>query len=225
MMQSVFQKFNGGVMMVMSREDDTVSFLGSGFLVHQEGYLLTVAHILPRKGRLMVAPGDPSVDFQPVTQETVNPFPVQIVRVDPERDLALLKLERETDIRLPDHFIGNTESALAGSSVMTLGFSFGHFKLHTLLALNAVISARILSRNKSRLLLFDSMVHPGARGGPLISVKEETVIGIINGRFDPIEVGKDYMDSSRTQEISTNVSYAVAIEHVRDMLEAEGLTL
>ncbi len=223
MLKNVYQKYSGGAMMVMSRDGDSVTFLGTAFLVHQDGFLLTVAHILPKEGRLMVVASD-SGDFQPVTQETVTPLPVHIVRVDAERDLALLKLEKDIDIRLPDHFIGTDESVLPGSSVMVLGFSFGHYHLHSLLALNAVISAKVLSRNKSRLLLFDSMVHPGARGGPLISIDEGLVVGVINGRFDPVEAGKDYTDGSRTQLANTNISFAVSIDYGRDLLEAEGLT-
>ncbi len=224
MLQTVCQKFGGGCMMVMRQDGDAVGFLGSAFLVHESGYLLTVAHILPSEGRLMVAPGDAGNDFTPVSQERVTPIPVRVVRRDADRDVALLKMERELDIRLPDHFLGSSDSLLVGSSVMAMGFAFGHQTLHTLVAMNAVVSAKVLSHNRSKLLLFDSMMHDGDRGGPLVSVAEGLVVGIVNGRFDPQEAAKEYTDGSRTVATNTNMSYAIAIEYGTALMEEEGLT-
>lgn len=99
-----------------------------------------------------------------------------------------------------------------GKSVMIMVYSFGYQTLHTLVAMNAVISAKVLSNNRTRMLLFDSMVHDGDRGGPLISVGDGLVVGIVNGRFDPQEAGREYTDGSGTGAANTNISYAVAVE-------------
>lgn len=223
MLQTICQKFSGGCMMVMRRHGDGVSFLGTAFLVHESGYLLTVAHILPKEGKLLVVPGDPGSDFTPVSQKRVTTLPVSIARHDPDRDVALLKIEQQVEMRLPDHFLGSAENLYLGNSVMTMGYSFGHQTLHTLVAMNAVISAKVLSNNRTRLLLFDSMVHDGDRGGPLISVGDGLVVGIINGRFDPREAAREYTDGSRTVSTNTNISYALAVEYGIELMDREGL--
>lgn len=225
MLGTVFQKFSGGCMMVFLRDGEAVRFLGTAFLVHEDGYLLTVSHTIPKDGQLIVVPADPGNEFTPISQETVTSIPVAVVRRNVDRDIALLKMEQQIDMQLPDHFIGTAESSLVGNQVMALGFAFGHQALHTLVAINAVTSAKVLSRNDSKILLFDNMIHDGDRGGPLIGVEDGLVIGIINGRFDALEAGKDYTDGSYTIQANTNVSYAVAIDYGIELMEEEGLTI
>lgn len=225
MLGTVFQKFSGGCMMVFRRDGEMVQFLGTAFLVHGEGYLLSVSHIIPQEGQLIVVPADPGNEFTAMNQETVTSIPVAVVRRDVERDIVLLKMQQEIEMQLPDHFIGTAESTLVGNQVMALGFAFGHQALYTLVASSAVTSGKILSRNQSKILLFDTMIHDGDRGGPLVGVEDGLVIGIINGRFDPLEASKDYTDGSQTITVNTNISYAVAIDYGVALMEAEGLEI
>ncbi|MFN2257941.1 MAG: serine protease, partial [Desulfuromonadaceae bacterium] len=158
MLGTVYQKFSGGCMMVFRREGESIQFLGSAFLVHEDGYLLTVSHILPKEDAdLIVVPSSPGSEFTPISQETVTSVPVKVVRRNQDRDLALIRMEQEIEMQLPDHFIGTAESTIVGNQVMSLGFSFGHQALHTLMAVSAVTSAKVLSRNESRILIFDNM--------------------------------------------------------------------
>lgn len=219
MLGTVFQKFSGGCMMIFRRDGETVQFLGTAFLVHEEGYLLSVSHIIPQEGQLIVVPAEPSNEFTSINQETVTSIPVAVVRRDVERDIVLLKMQQEIEMQLPDHFIGTAESTLVGNQVMTLGFSFGHQTLHTLVTSSAVTSGKVLSRNQSKILLFDTMIHDGDRGGPLVGVEDGLVIGIISGRFDPLEAAKDYTDGSKTITANTNFSYAVAIDYGIALME------
>lgn len=223
MLQTAFQKFSGGCMMVMRRDEDVVTFLGTAFLVHDDGYLLTVAHILPESAEVMVVANSNETGFLPMSRPSVTPLAARVVATDPDRDIALIKLEQNLDISLPDHFLGTADSLLTGSSVMAMGFSFGHQKLHTLVALGGAVSAKAVSRNDSNLILFDRMIHDGDRGGPLVSIGDGLVVGILNGRFDPLEVARDYTDGSRTVSSSTNMSYAVAIDYGLDLMEEAGL--
>lgn len=224
MLEAAFQKFSGGCMMVMRQDQELVSFLGTAFLVHNEGYLLTAAHILPANNKVMVVPNSEETGFLPLSLDRVAPLSARVVSTDPDRDVALLKLEGELTITLPDHFLGSTDGLQCGSSVMALGFSFGHQQLHTLVALNGVVSAKVLSRNNSNLILFDRMIHDGDRGGPLVNISDGRVVGILNARFDPIKVSPDYTADSQTVSATTNMSYAVAIEYGVALMEQEGLT-
>jgi serine protease Do len=86
-----------------------------------------------------------------------------------------------------------------------------------------VFGLSLLSNNRSRLLLFDTMVHDGDRGGPLISVADGLVVGIINGRFDSLEASREYTDGSKTVAANTNISYGIAVEYGIELMEREGL--
>lgn len=224
MLGAVYQKFSGGCMMVFRRENEAVHFLGTAFLVHENGYLLTVSHIIPHEDvDLIVVPPTPGNEFNPISHETVTSIPVRVARRNPDRDVALLQMKQEIEMQLPDHFIGTAESTIVGNQVMSLGFSFGHQALHTLMALSAVTSAKVLSRNESKILLFDNMIHDGDRGGPLVGIEDGLVIGIINGRFDAVRASQEYTDGSQTMSANTNMSYAVSIDYGVELMEEEGL--
>ena len=95
--------------------------------------------------------------------------------------------------------------------------------MRSLLASNSVVSAKIRSLNNARLILFDSMMHFGDRGGPLIHVADSHNIGIVSGRFEAGEIARGSTEWSRQTPPETNVSYTVAIEYGLELMRAEGL--
>lgn len=223
MLQGVSQKFRGGCMMLMRDQGEQVAFLGSAFLVHRDGYLLTAAHLTSEPAGLRVVATSFSEGFAPMTFDRVAAMPVVVARADRAHDVALLRIEQELGIEVPDDFLGATEAVRPGASVMSLGYSFGHDQLHTLLTIGGVVSAKIHSPNGTRLILFDNMIHDGDRGGPLVHVADGHIVGVLSGRFEPGEVVRGSRDWDRTPPRDTNISYAVAIEYGLDLMREEGL--
>jgi serine protease Do len=220
MLQGVSHKFRSGCMMVARQHGDAIEFLGSAFLVHAQGYLLTAGHLVASTDGLVVVPSEPSDDFLPMTIERVAAMPVAVVARDMERDVALLKIDQAVEITVPDDFLGNTEAVRQGASVMALGYSFGHHQVHTVMAYDAVVTAKIRSRNGTDLVLYGSPFHEGDRGGPLVHVQDGHVVGIISGRFEPGQIGAHVPEDDRLALAETNVSYAVAIEYGLKLLAA-----
>ncbi|EXJ14445.1 S1 family peptidase [Imhoffiella purpurea] len=223
MLQAVTHKFSSGCMMLVRDQEDQVSFLGSAFIVHHGGYLLTASHIVEDPSALRVVPTASDDRFSKMTIDRVAAMPVSVVQIDPQHDVALLKIEQEVEIAVPDDFLGSTENVRTGASVLNLGYAFGHERMHVILASNAVVSAMIRSPNESRLILFDSMAHDGNRGGPLIHVADGHIIGIVSGRFEPAEVVRGSKDWDRVPPRDTNISFAVAIEYGLALMRQEGL--
>jgi serine protease Do len=223
MLQNVSRKFRSGCMMLMRDQQEQLSFLGSTFLVHREGYLLTAAHLVANPDGLMVVPTSFSDDYIPMTFDRVAAMPVSVVSSDPNADVALLRLDRELDIEVPDDFLGASENVRPGASVMSLGYSFGHEQLHAVMNLSGVVAGKIRSPNNTRLIIFDKMVHDGDRGGPLVHAGDNHIIGIVSGRFEPVETVRGSREWDRTPPRDTSVSFAVAIEYGLDLMDAEGL--
>lgn len=210
--------------MMLARENEgAIAFLGSSFIVHRDGYLLTAAHLVSDPRRLVVVPTVSTEDFGPITVERVAGIRVTVVQRDTENDVALLKLEQKIGIDVPDDFLGSTHAVRTGASLMHLGYSFGHQQIHTLLAFGSEVSAKIRSLNSARLILFDTMVHQGDRGGPLVHVADSHIVGIVSGRFDADEVARGSTEWDRDVPPRTNVSYAVAIEYGLELMRTEGL--
>lgn len=224
MLQDIYYQYKGASMMLFKREDQEIVFLGTAFLVHKNGYLVTAAHLIADRTELMVLPTEEVSGFAPVGAESVAPISVEIRRIDRQRDIALLKFVQEIEVSMPEHIMGIPEEVPTGNSVACLGFPFGHYHIYVHLIKQAVVSAKILSGNETRIFLFDSMVHDGTRGAPLINLYDGRIIGVVGGRFEPQELMPRHLKRTETP-IRTNISYAVSIEHALKLMEDEALTI
>lgn len=227
MLQEVYAHFAGSCMMLMHPGEEEAHFCGTAFLIHREGYLLTASSCVEDGGELIAVPPSAAVSsgadggFEAATLEEVTPIPVRHVAQDSEQGLALLKLIPEMQIMVPAHIMGNPASIPVGSSLMALGFSFGHHRLHNLVGRHATLSSKIQAPDGSRLLLFDAMVRDGDRGGPLVSPIDGRVIGVIMGTFDPVDFWRE--EHPDNVSVSHSVSYAASIEYGTALLEAQGV--
>jgi Do/DeqQ family serine protease len=139
--------------------------LGSGVIIDGfRGLILTNAHVVEKTGTIHVSLNDK------------HEFEAQIVGIDPESDLALLKID--TRNQLPSVDMGDSKDIMIGETVIAIGNPFGFS--HTVTT--GVVSA--LNRDiKSDERIFrdfiqiDASINPGNSGGPLLNINGE-LIGI-----------------------------------------------
>ena len=135
--------------------------VGSGFIVSEDGYVLTNAHVVDDATEVIVRLTDK------------REFKAKVEGVDTRTDVALLKIDA-TD--LPVVKIGNPEGARVGEWVVAVGSPFGF---------DNTVTAGIISAKARRLpdetyvpfLQTDVAINPGNSGGPLFNLEGE-VIGI-----------------------------------------------
>lgn len=225
MYRQISQKFAGGCYYLLRKKEDAVVFLGTAFLMHEEGYLLTATYLLEEnyEGLMVGKPSNPEA-FSPLSLDTVQAFPLDVVKADYATNTALLRFSKPPVIHTPDHMVGNAESVQLGTSVLGIGFPFGHQELQNLGVQSAVIASKVCLRDRVNLFLFDSAIHTGMAGGPLVNYEDGRVIGIMIGLFVPKEEGGDFVRGS-LPGYETSFSYAVSIEYGKAMLEDLGLTL
>ena len=219
------EKFTGGCMMLMRQSECGAAFLGSCFLVHEEGYMLTTSHIFGDNHEdLCVVPYAPeTTDFQTISREHVRSIPVEVISVDKDRDIALLAIDVDADITMPDFLLGNAESIKLGAPLISLGYPFGFQNMHHLTAVSSVVSSKLTSPFGNNHILFDTRVHAGDVGGPLISINEDRIVGIVCGRYCPMADGSSIASYTREQALDTDLSYAISIEYGIKLMEDEGL--
>jgi serine protease Do len=224
MYKNTAMKFSSGCFLLVRKKGNSVFFLGTAFLIHEEGYLLTAAHLLENnKDNLMVVkPLEPD-GFTQVSFDTVSAIEVEAIEIDSVHNAALLKFRTKFNIETPDHLAGSAESTIIGTSLLCFGFPFGHQDLHNLTAQGTMLSSKILSKDGTNLLLFDSVVHEGMSGGPIVNLDDGRVIGIIIGRFSPIENGGDFVKIDEHPDYQTGFSYAISIEYGTKLLQNTGL--
>lgn len=142
------------------REFQTRS-LGSGFLISEDGYLLTNAHVVRDASEVTVKLTDR------------REFTARVVGVDMRSDVALLKIDASG---LPAVRIGNPEQTRVGEWVLAIGSPFGFENSVTA----GIISAKgraLPDESYVPFLQTDVPINPGNSGGPLFNLDGE-VIGI-----------------------------------------------
>ncbi len=145
---------------------------GSGFIVHEDGYVLTNAHVV--EGALGITVGWPDRFDRSEKEATV-------VATDPNLDVALLHIE---SVHLPTVAIGSSESACLGDAVITLGYPAGdELGLGGLTVTRGVLSCvRRDASGEVSLLQTDAAITLGCSGGPLYDLDTGTVIGVVQGK-------------------------------------------
>ncbi len=145
---------------------------GSGFIVHEDGHILTNAHVVTGASEILV--GWP--DRFNRSEKTA-----EIVAADIELDLALIRVE---GVHLPTIPIDTSGSASLGDAVITLAYPVGEeLGLGGLTVTRGVLSCIRRSADGEVILLqTDAAVTLGCSGGPLYDLDTGSVIGIVQGK-------------------------------------------
>jgi serine protease Do len=146
--------------------------LGSGFIIHPDGYVVTNDHVVA--GERIISVTRFRKDKNELVKENYDN--VRIVATGGNIDLALLKIEVQAKkIKFPSLPLGNSEELKQGERVFAIGSPLG---------LERSVSEGIVSlRNRiiqSRLhIQTTAEISPGNSGGPLFNYRGQ-VIGVNN---------------------------------------------
>jgi serine protease Do len=179
MYRQIAQRHGGGCLMIVRHREKDVEFVGTGFLCHSAGYILTCAHTISLTDKLSAVTPAPLDQFNPVTLQQVQVIALSVAQHDPQNDVALLKIVNPPPLVMPNKLVVQEEGVQVGASVCYMGFPSGHSGLHTLKVSGSIISAKATSSAGTRQFQIDAMVHEGNSGGPLLELSTGQIIGII----------------------------------------------
>ena len=151
------------------------SALGSGFIIKEEGIVITNNHVIANAEDILVRVGD-------------KEYKAKLVGADPYMDVAVLKMETKDKFKTVK--FGDSDLARVGDWAMAIGNPFGLGGTVTA----GIISARNRDINLTRyddFIQTDASINQGNSGGPLFNLKGE-VIGIntaILGQGGSIGIG------------------------------------
>ena len=144
-----------------------VQSLGSGFLIHPAGYIVTNDHVVRRAQKI-------TVNFADKSQ-----LPARVISTDPSHDLAVVKVEAPAGRSLPYLRLGRSDDLMVGETVIAIGNPLGYSHSVTrgiVSALNRKLEFRE-GVAYGGLIQTDAPINPGSSGGPLLSIRGE-LIGI-----------------------------------------------
>ena len=148
------------------------SSLGSGFIIKENGTVITNNHVIANAEDILVRVGD-------------KEYKAKVVGADPYMDIAVLKMETK-DKFTPVQF-GDSDKARVGDWAVAIGNPFGLGGTVTA----GIISARNRDINLTRyddFIQTDASINQGNSGGPLFNLKGE-VIGINTAIIAPGQSG------------------------------------
>jgi serine protease Do len=135
---------------------------GSGFIIDDEGFILTNNHVIESASRITVTLADGRA------------FRAEVVGVDPAIDVALLKISGATN--LPEAPLGNSDELRVGEWVCAIGNPLGYVHSVTV-GVVSFIGRKLFDPSLDDYIQTDAAINFGNSGGPLINSRGE-VIGI-----------------------------------------------
>ena len=193
--------------------------LGSGFIISNDGYILTNNHVVADADEILVRLSDRSE------------HKAKLVGADPRSDVAVLKIEGKG---LPTVQLGDSSKLKVGEWVLAIGSPFGFD--HSVTA--GIVSAKGRSLPNESYVPFiqtDVAINPGNSGGPLLNLQGE-VVGINSQIFTrsggfmglsfaiPIDVALNVADQLKKAGKVSRGWLGVVIQEVnKDLAESFGL--
>lgn len=165
---------------------------GSGFIISDDGYVVTNHHVVE------------DADLVTVRLSDRREFDAEVVGLDPRSDLALLRIDAE---KLPFLTLGVDDALKVGEWVLAIGSPFGLDYSVTA----GIVSAKgrsLPTRSRENYVPFlqtDVAINPGNSGGPLFNLKGE-VVGVNSQIFTTRAGG------------SIGLSFAIPVNVVRNVI-------
>jgi serine protease DegQ len=172
-------------------DERPASNLGSGVIVSSEGYILTNQHVVDGADQIEVALADGRTST------------AKVIGVDPETDLAVLKINLTN---LPTITLGRMDQTRVGDVVLAIGNPFGVGQTVTMGIVSALGRNHLGINTFENFIQTDAAINPGNSGGALVDV---------NGNL----LGINTAIYSRSGG-SLGIGFAIPVSTARSVLES-----
>ncbi len=172
----------------------TPSGLGSGFILNEDGFLITNFHVIEGETQISVEvyhQTDGQLDRKTYKQ-------VRIMALNKFADLALLKVDDKDAPRFKSVPLGSADVLSVGESVFAIGSPLGLERTVT----EGILSTKTREMGGVLYLQTTAQINPGNSGGPLFNLSGE-VVGVTNMKVSsgeglgfaiPVESVKFFLD-------------------------------
>ncbi|MBU3196183.1 S1C family serine protease [Clostridium algidicarnis] len=146
--------------------------IGSGFIINEEGYLLTNYHVINGAQDVKVILNDG------------KEVGAKVINYDAENDIAVVKIKEE--MKMPGVVeLGDSDSVQAGESVVAIGNPLGKEFLGTVTSgiVSAINRSINIGGKDLTLIQTDAAINPGNSGGPLLNSRGQ-VIGMNTAKIN-----------------------------------------
>lgn len=140
---------------------------GSGVIITSDGYIITNNHVIDGATQITV------------TLRNGETYPAQLVGLDEDLDIALIKIEA---INLTVASIGTSGDLVVGQSIIAIGNPLGQLGGSVTSGIISALDRSITVEGKTmQLMQIDASINPGNSGGALFD-EQGTLVGIVNAK-------------------------------------------
>lgn len=176
----------------------TAAASGSGFIITEDGYILTNHHVIENSNSIKVA------------LYNGDTYEAELIGYDESNDIAVIKIDAKG---LTPVVLGSSDELNVGDEVVAIGNPLGELTFSLTSGYVSALNREItLSSNVTMdLIQTDCAINSGNSGGPLFNMYGE-VIGITNAK---------YSSSGSSNEASIdNIGFAIPIDNVRSIFKS-----
>ncbi len=175
----------------------TAAASGSGFILTDNGYIVTNYHVIEGASDIKVTTYDGTT------------YEAELIGYDESNDLAVLKVDTKD---LTPVVLGDSDQMNVGDSVIAIGNPLGELTFSLTSGSVSALNRKVTLNNTAMdLIQTDCAINSGNSGGALFNTHGE-VIGITNAK---------YSSSGSSGEASIdNIGFAIPINSVRDIIES-----
>lgn len=169
---------------------------GSGFIISDDGYILTNHHVIEGANSITVTMYDGSV------------YDAALIGYDQSNDIAVLKIQAEG---LTPVVLGDSDAMNVGDSVVAIGNPLGELTFSLTAGLISAKDRQITMSGGTTMTLIqtDAAINSGNSGGALFNMYGE-VVGVTNAKYS----------SSSSGASIDNIGFAIPINTVRPIVES-----
>lgn len=210
------------ITLVIGKRDNAsgvVRMLGSGFLVSNDGKIVTARHVVGNEteGLCVLLPHIPNINaYQDVSDLSCHSAPAIVEDINPITDLCILKIDLLFRGKLPT--LESLDSISVGEKIGMFGFPHCVMGRRVLTYQETEIGAKMLletSGIKSKYATINIQTRPGQSGSLVFNLKTGAIIGLLIGAYAPssgiIIAGINPHELNQT-------SYCISANHIREML-------
>jgi serine protease Do len=169
---------------------------GSGFIISEDGYILTNHHVIESSSRITVSLYDG------------KSFEARVIGYDESNDIAVLKIDAHG---LSPVIFGDSSSMNVGDDVIAIGNPLGELTFSLTAGKISAKDREVAFSNSvtMNLMQTDCAINSGNSGGALFNMYGE-VIGVTNAKYS----------SSSTGASIDNIGFAIPINSVRPIIDS-----
>jgi serine protease Do len=164
--------------------------LGSGFIIHKDGYVVTNNHVVDRASQITVELDDG------------RKLSADLISTDPEADLAILKISDKNPFSTIE--LGDSSDLMIGEPAIAIGNPLGYshsVSTGIVSALHRDLKDVEGKESLDNLIQTDAAINPGNSGGPLLNAYGQ-VIGI----------------NTAIRSDAQNIGFAIPVNRLRDLI-------